>query len=161
MNDHLLLQNLPLFKSLIGTQIISVSRYILKSDSHIDEFQQNGDGPVEIQFDNGTVIHFRAYTQGNSVTIFTGKMPLYGDSYMYMDVTHNSFWSSRIWQKITDVYIFQSEHFVPDFPLECVLEMFFANNTNACIEYIDNEEFFDALRVTSQFDKSNLIRHKV
>ncbi len=161
MYDHIPSQKLKLLKSLIGRKIVFVSRYILKSDFYLDDFQQNADGSVEIKLDTGTVIHFRAFTTGASVAVFEGKAPLYGDSYVYMNVSHNSFWSSRIGQKIASINILQVESFDKYYPAECVLEIIFENKTTACMEYIDNEDFFDALRVTSEFDESNLIRHQV
>ena len=162
MYDNIPSKNLTLLKSLIGTRIVFVSRYIFKSDFDLDDFQQNADGSVEITFDNGTVTHFSAFTTGSSVAIFEGKAPLYGESYVYMDVSHNSFWSSRIGQKITNINILQLESFSADYPAECVLEIIFENNTRACIEYIDeNEKVFDALTVTSEFYESNLIRHQI
>lgn len=161
MSKQLLSQNLNILKSLIGTRIVSVSRYLLKSDFHVDDFQQNADGPVEITFDNGTIIYFNSFTSGESISMFEGKMPLYGESYVYKDVSNNLFWSSRIRQKITKMYVLKSEYFSTDFPLECVLEIFFENNTKACVEYLSDEDFIDTLRVTSKFNESHLLRIEV
>lgn len=151
-------QNLHILKPLIGTKITNVTRQLYSPDADLENFQQNADGPIEIQFDNDIVVNFRALTEANSIAIFEGKMPIYGESYIYMDVSHNSFWKSRIRQKIVEIYILQSEFCSEENPCEFGLEIVFENNNKVCIEYLDEDDFPDTLRIVDECKELKLKR---
>jgi hypothetical protein len=143
-------QNLDILKRMIGAKIISVTRQIYSGDTNLDDFQQNADGAIEIKFDNDIIVNFRALTEANSISVFKGEMPVYGESYIYTNVSNNSFWTSRIGQKITEIYILQSEFCSVENPSEFGLKIVFENNTKVCIEYLDEEDFPDTLRIVNE-----------
>ena len=104
-------QNLDILKPMIGAKITAVKRQLYKSDADLNDFQQNADGPIEIMLDDNRVVNFRALTKANSISLFEGKMPTYGESYVYMDVSHNLFWKSKIEQRIP-IYRFFNQNLV-------------------------------------------------
>lgn len=58
MNNSLPSQNLDCLRSLIGKKIVSVRRQIFKDDMDLPEFEQKGDGPVELVISDGSSLHF-------------------------------------------------------------------------------------------------------
>ena len=135
--------NVDFFKSLIGLKIIKVSRQLFKDDMNRENYEQLADGSIEFVFNNNKVISFFPWTEVESVSISDTKMNQYGDSYIYKDLTNNSFWKQRVNKTITKIVIVKSIYGSEDNPLEFAVEFEFENDTKACIEYINDEDFPD------------------
>ena len=147
-------KNAAFLKSIIGKSIISVSRQIFTEDMDLEDFQQNADGPVEITLSNRTTIHFFADTDRFSVGVTVGRMPTYGDSYTPINVTNNSFWKTRANQEISSIKIHQLQNNDANYPNEFAIEFLFSNGQSAILEYIDEENFPDMLRVRDHLTTS-------
>lgn len=151
MNDTLPSQNLRLLRKLLGKRIISVKRQLFKSDMDLPDYEQNADGPVEFTISDNLAIHFVADTEALSVGVASGVMPLYGDSYELADVSNNSFWGERVGQETTQITILRSTDWSKDYPCEFGVEILFANGKKALIEYKDEEDYPDMIKVTGSY----------
>ena len=151
MNNTLPSQNLRLLKSLLGKRIISVKRQLFKGDMDLPDYEQNADGSVEFTTNDGLAIHFVADTEAYSVGIASGEMPLYGDSYELVDVSSNSFWDERVDQEITQVTLLKSTDWSDDYPCEFGIKISFANEKEVLIEYKDEEDHPDMIKVAGNY----------
>ena len=85
-------------------------------------------------------------------------MPQYGDNHIYKDLTNNSFWKQRVNQKVVKVLILKAVNTTEKNPIEYGVEFEFENNTRACIEFIDEVEYPDTLRVIGQNEVTECIK---
>ena len=154
-------QNTKLFQSLINKRIISVKRHIFESDINLDNFEQMADGTTEIEFNSGKVICFFAITEMSSVGITDGVMERFGSSYIILEVSNNLFWEPRINQEIEAIDILQSKYASIGNPSEFGIEFKFQNGTYVCIEYLDEEDFPDTIRVLEKYGDSQCIRQTI
>lgn len=154
-------QNTKLLKSLINRKIINVKRHIFKSDMNLDNFEQMADGTTEIEFNSGKVICLFAITEMNSVGITDGLMEPFGSSYITLELSNNLFWESRVNQEIEAIDILQSKYASIDNPSEFGIEFKFQNVTYVCIEYLDEEDFPDTIRVLEKYDNRQCIRQTI
>ena len=141
-------------RSLIGQKIVKVSRQLFKSDLNQENYEQLADGSVEFVFENGKVLSFLSWVEIESVRIADVKMPKWGDSYIYKELTKNSFWRQRVNQKIDKITIFKSIYASGDNALEFAIEFEFENKTKACIEYLNEENISDTLRVIEENEET-------
>ena len=81
-------------------------------------------------------------------------MNQYGDSYIFKNLTDNLFWKQRIGEAITRITIFRSIYASEDNPLEFAVEFEFKNDTKACIEYLNEGNFPDTLRIIEQNEET-------
>jgi hypothetical protein len=153
--------SIALLKSIIGKRIVSIRRQVLKSDMDLDNFEQMADGPTEIRLDNNKVICFAAVAEINSVGVLDGEIRRYGESYMPIEVTNNLFWNRRVNQEIIQVDILKSRYYSAENPSEFGIEFRLENNTQFCIEYLDEEDFPDTIRVLNKYQKANYIRQVI
>lgn len=144
-------RNLSLLKTLLGKKITLVKRQLFKDDMDLADFEQNADGPVEFIVDGHSTIHFVAETEKFSIGIVSGEMLCYGDSYVLTDVSNNSFWADRIGQKITRLSLFKASDWSKDYPSEFGIEISFNNGKKVLIEYVDDEEHPDMIKVASNY----------
>ena len=146
--------NVDFLTSLVGLKIIKVTRQLFKNDMNQENYEQFADGPIEFIFNNNKVISFSSYIEVESISISDTKMNQYGDSYVYKDLTNNSFWQQRVNKTITKIIIVKSVYGSKENPLEFAVEFEFENDTKACIEYINDEDFPDTLRVIEENEET-------
>lgn len=146
--------NIDFLRSLIGRKIIKVSRQLFKNDVNQENYEQMADGPIEFVFDNNKVISFYSWTEVESVSITNVKMIQYGDSYIYNNLTDNLFWKHRVGEVITKIIIFKSIYGSEENPLEFAVEFEFENDTKVCIEYLNEGDFPDTLRVIEENEET-------
>ena len=161
MNNTRPLQSLMLLKNLFGKEIISVKRQLFKGDMDLPDYEQNADGPIEFTTSDNLAIHFVADTEDYSVGIATGEMPLYGDSYELVDVSSNYFWSERVGQKITQVTLLKSTDCSNDYPCEFGIEISFANGKKVLIEYKDEEDNPDMIKVAESYTGRSCVMQQI
>ncbi len=157
MTSTLPSKNMEILKSLLGKKIVSVKRQFFKEDMDLDEYQQNADGPIEFRFDDNTVVHFFAETEIFSVGIIAKVMSHYGNSYEQIDVSNNSFWSSRINQMISKVTLLKASDWSEDYPSEFGVEILFNNGKKVLIEYLDEEEYPDMIKLSDHYSGQHCI----
>lgn len=143
-------RNVTILRSMLGRTIIAVKRYLFEGDMYRENYQQSADGAVEISLDNGCSVHFVAEPETFSVGVMTGPMPRYGESYVLADVTDNSFWHSRVGQKIDWIRIHKAPSGTEECPEEFGLCFFLSNQESICIEYFDEQDYFDSIRVVAK-----------
>ena len=146
--------NVDFLTSLIGLKIIKVSRQLFKSDLNQENCEQMADGSIEFIFNNHKIISFYSYTEVESISVSNTKMNQYGDSYIYKDLTNNLFWKKRVNKTITKITIVQSVYASKENSLEFAVEFEFENETKACIEYINDEDFPDTLRIIEENEET-------
>ena len=146
--------NIDFFKSLIGLKIVKVSRQLFKDDMNQENYQQIADGPIELVFDNDKVISFYSWLEVESVCISNTEMKQYGDSYIYKELTDNSFWKLRVNKTIKKIILIKSIYGSEENPLEFAVELEFENDTKVCIEYINEGDFPDTLRVIEKNEET-------
>lgn len=151
MTNTLPSKNSNLLKSLLGKRIVSVKRQIFKDDMDLNDWQQNADGPIEFQFDNDMVIHFIVKTELDSIGVIVGKMPRYGDSYLPIDVSNNSFWFARVGHEIIRLTLLKSPEWSGDYPSEFGVEVLFSNGKKALVEYLNELDHPDMVRVSEGY----------
>lgn len=137
---------------MIGRTIVSVRRYLLRSD--FDELpersrHQESDGPVELTLDDGTRIHFVPDAEQMSVKVAEGRMPAWGEHYILVEPTANDFWSPIVGRPISEVTALVSVYATPDNRSEFGVELKIEGSRSVLIEYLSDEEHPDLLRVTS------------
>lgn len=157
MSSTLPSKNIEVLKSLLSKKIISVKRQLFKDDMDLDEYQQNADGPIEFRFDDNTVVHFFANTEMFSVGVIAEAMPNYGDSYEYLDVSKNPFWSVRVNQEISKITFLKSSNWSEGYPSEFGIEILFGNGKKVLIEYLDEEEYPDMIKLAEHYTGQNCI----
>lgn len=151
MSNTLPSQNMSLLTMLSGKRIISVKRQLFKHDMDLTEYEQNADGPIQFIIDDGSIVHFIADTETFSIGIVSGEMPRYGDSYELRDVSNNSFWGSRLGQEIEQIALLKSKGWSKDYPCEFGIEISFSNREKALIEYLDEEDYPDMIKVADHY----------
>ncbi len=144
-------QNLNLLKSFIGKRIVSVQRQLFKDDLDLDDWEQSADGPIELTIEDDSSLHFFAKTEMFSMGLAAGKMPQYGDSYVLKNISNNSFWSNRVGQKIVKVKVLKASDSSEDYPSEFGLEILFSNGEKVLIEYLNDQEHLDMIRVSNSY----------
>lgn len=149
------------FQSLINTKILSIRRHILRSDLDLENFEQMADGTTEIKFDNNKVVCFVAITEANSVGIIEKTLPSPGSSYLMLEVTTNNFWRPRINQDIQKIEILKSLYASENNASEFGVEFQFTNGYHMCIEYLNEEDFPDTIRVIEQYEGGHYTRLKI
>lgn len=160
MKNTLPSQNLELLKSFLGKKIATVKRQLFKGDMDFDEYEQSADGPVEFRFHDNTLVHFIAETELFSIGVIAGNMPRYGDSYVLHDVSDNPFWQDRVNQEICQVVVMKASGWSDDYPSEFGVEFLFKNGKQVQIEYLDEENYPDMIKVSGRYTNShsNVIR---
>jgi hypothetical protein len=153
--------SIALLKSIIGKRILMVKRQVLRSDMDLENFEQLADGPIEIRLDNNKVICFEAITEINSVGVLNGEIRHYGESYIPIEVTNNLFWQNRINQEIIQIDILKSKYYSTENPSEFGIEFRLENGTQFCIEYLDEEDFPDTIRVIDYYQGAEYIRQAI
>lgn len=161
MSSLLPSDNQEILRSIVGSKITSVKRQVFRDDMDLEDFEQRADGPVEFQLENERILHFVALTTENSVGVAEGKMPCYGESYTLLDVSNSAFWKWRIGQIVTRIEILKSKHFSSENPSEFGIDLRFGNGLRACIEFLDEEDFPDTLRIVSDIQGSGYLRKPV
>ena len=146
--------NVNFLTSLIGLKIIQVNRQLFKNDMNQENYEQLADGPIEFIFNNNKVISFYSCIEVESVSISNTMMNQYGDSYIYKNLTNNSFWKQRVNRTISKIIIVKSVYGSKENPLEFAVEFKFENDTKACIEYINDADFPDTLRVIEKNEET-------
>ncbi|NES98365.1 MAG: hypothetical protein F6K32_24920 [Desertifilum sp. SIO1I2] len=160
MNPNLPFQKQKLFQNLVNTKIVSVRRHIFISDMDLDGFEQMADGSTEIKFNNSKIICFVAIAEANSVGVIEQSLPITGSSYISLNLTNNNFWQERINQKIEKIEILKSQYASNNNPSEFAVEFQLKNGKCVCIEYLDEEEFPDTIRVIEKYEENQCIRLK-
>jgi len=161
MTSRLPLHNSAILKSLLGKKIVSVKRQLFQGDMDLPEYEQNADGPVELKFSDGAVMHFIADTEKISIGIVLGEMPIYGDSYVFQDLSTNVFWLGRIDQEITKFTLFKSSDYSYEYPSEFGIEISFSDGKRALIEYKDEEDYPDMVVVADHYSGKACIKQSI
>jgi hypothetical protein len=81
-------------------------------------------------------------------------MKQYGYSYIYKNLTDNSFWKLRVNKTIKKIILIKSIYGSEENPLEFAVELEFENDTKVCIEYINEGDFPDTLRVIEKNEET-------
>ncbi len=157
MRNTLPSQNSSLLKNLLGKKITSVRRQLFKNDMDLADYEQNADGPVQFIVNDNSTLHFVADTEQFSIGVVSGEMPRYGDSYELTDVSDNVFWGERIGEKIIQLTLLRSSDWSEDYPSEFGLEILFKNGKSVLIEYKDEEDFPDMIRVADHCTEQRCI----
>ena len=161
MDNTLPSQNSKLLKNLLGKKVVLVKRQLFKSDMDLADFEQNADGPVELTISDDSVLHFVADTEGFSIGVVPGEMPHYGDSYNLRNLSGNVFWGDRVDQEITQLTLFKSSDYSDDYPSEFGLEISFINGKKVLIEYKDEEDYPDMIRVVDHYSGRSCINELI
>ena len=144
-------KNLNLLRNLLKKTIVSVKRQLFKGDMDLTDYEQNADGPVEFIISDSSAIHFVADTERFSIGVVSGEMPVYGDSYKLADTSNNSFWNERIGQEIKKLTLFKSFDHSEDYPSEFGVEISFVNRKKVLIEYKDEDDYPDMIKVVDNY----------
>ncbi|MBW4650555.1 MAG: hypothetical protein KME06_17975 [Kastovskya adunca ATA6-11-RM4] len=160
MNPNLLSQKQKIFQDLVNTTVVSIRRHIFVSDMDLDNFEQMADGAIEIKFNSSKVICFVAITEANSVGVIERNLPIPGSSYIILKLTNNDFWQEKINQKIEKIEVLKSQYASNDNPSEFAVEFQLKNGKCFCIEYLDEKEFPDTIRVIEKYEGGQCIRLK-
>ncbi|MGB7519095.1 MAG: hypothetical protein WA896_05630 [Spirulinaceae cyanobacterium] len=147
-------------QDLVDDIVISVRRHIFVSDMDLNDFELMADGATEIKFNSGRVICFVAITEVNSVGIIEQKLPVPGESYTTLNLTNSDFWQERIDQNIKTIEIIKSQYASDHNPSEFAVEFKLENGKHFCIEYLDEEEFPDTIRVIEKYEGDRSVRLK-
>ena len=161
MDNTLPSQNSGLLKNLLGKKVVSIKRQLFQSDMDLADFEQNADGPVELTISDNSVIHFIADTEVFSIGVVPGEMPRYGDSYNLKDLSGNIFWVDRVGQEITQLMLFKSSDYSDDYPSEFGIEISFVNGKKVLIEYKDEEDYPDMIRVADHYSDQPCINELI
>lgn len=154
-------QNIEFLKSLLSKSIISVKRQIFESDMDLNNYEQIADGATELKFNNDKFICFFAITEINSIGINENLMQPSGSSYIILNLSNNLFWQQRINQEIEAIDILQSNYASADNPSEFGVELKFKNGNYVCIEYINEEDFPDTIRILEKYEGPQCIRRTI
>lgn len=104
--DHTLLsENKELLRSLLGKEIVRVSRRIFWNDFDLPDFEQMGDGITELTFDSGQILSLKNKVETYCVIVKPEAMETWGESYLFREVTGNRFWQARVRRKIVRLVI--------------------------------------------------------
>lgn len=143
-----------LANSLIGRRIIRVRRYVLRSDYDIlprVARDEESDGPVELALDDGRFISVVSDTESMSVEVAALSLPVFGDSYVYINPGDNIYWSERLHREINAVALLRSRHASNAYPSEFGFELGLGDGLRVLCEYISDEEHTDTLRLRSEY----------
>lgn len=151
MEKQILSKNLSILESLLGRKIVQIKRQIFLGDLDLKNFEQSADGPIEFKLDDNRSINFFPITSVNSVGIEERCMKRYGESYQLKDVTGNSFWEKRRNIKIVSLKILKSKYASEENPEEFGLQFILENDENFLIEYLNDEEIPDTLRLAEEY----------
>ncbi|MDP1696380.1 MAG: hypothetical protein Q8L45_01110 [Xanthomonadaceae bacterium] len=151
MNNTLPSQNMSIFTTLLGKRITSVKRQLFKHDMDLPGYEQNADGPIQFIINDGSIVHFIADTETFSIGIVSGEMPRFGSSYELRDVSNNSFWSGKVGQEIKQIALLKSKDWSKDYPCEFGIELSFSYGETALIEYLDEEDYPDMIKVADHY----------
>ena len=143
-------QGKKILKELVGERIIAARRQLFKDDLDLRDCEQNADGPLEIELEGGRFITFTAVTEALGINIIKGRMPAYGPSYIYRDITLNEFWSQRLGSEIKRVAALKNVDSEGDFSREFGLLISLGNGKSFVVEYLNEEEWPDMMRVSSR-----------
>jgi hypothetical protein len=138
--------------TMIGDKIIKAKRQILISDKNIPYYEQNADGPIEIRLKSGLMFHIISHTEGNSILIKEGQMPKYEKYFEEVNVSENSFWKVRLNKTIKNIFILKSLYAEHDNPSEFGIELLFDDSNSLIIEYLDEEDWPDMMRITGRYE---------
>ncbi len=140
-----------LFKGFVGAKIVGVRRQIFEGDMDREDFEQNADGPLEVTLNSGRTFVFFSNTESFSVEVQAGEMPMYGESYKVFDLTNTFFWSCRVNREIRNITAMKSKDANEQFALEFGLQIDLDNDLSFYVEYIDEADFPDMIRVTEKY----------
>jgi hypothetical protein len=142
-----------LWNSLLGHSIVAVRRQFLRADYEalaVEVRDEESDGPIELRFDSGMLLHLQADTEQMSVRVAQGAMPPCGEHHTTpMSIAGNEFWRLRIAQPLMAVDVLASAHAAPGGRSEFAVELVLANRTRAVIEYLSDEEHVDQIRIAA------------
>lgn len=160
MKKSLPSENIRACRDLIGTKIVAVRRQLFIGDFDLPDFEQNADGPVELTFDNGAVLTMFADTERLSLTVEFNRMPKLGEGYIPVDVSQNAFWRDRLNAPVLDLIIIQSANPSEQYPCEFAVQFSLQGGLNVAVEYLNEEELPDMVRVVEQCsDSSRYVLH--
>ena len=152
---------MALLKKLLGKRIISVKRQLFQDDMGFADCEQDADGPVEFAMSDGSIMHFIWDAETFSIGVAPGKMPLYECGYVLQNVTDNIFWRDRVSQEIKKLTLLKYSDFSDNYPSEFGIEVSFANNKKVLIEYKDEENYPDMIRVVDHYSGQACIKQLV
>ena len=140
-----------LLAGLRGRRIVMVRRQVLLSD--YEELAPNireeeSDGPTELAFDEGTIIHFIPDTEQMSVRVGEGAMPAWGEHFAWIEPAANDFWAERLARPVTGICVLVSDYSGPESRSELGLELQLEGGVQLFIEYLSDESYADALRIS-------------
>ena len=161
MNCSIPSRNPELLKKLLGKKIVSVKRQLFEGDMDLFDFEQSADGPIELTINDVSKIHFFAKTEAASVGVASGGMNHYGDSYEQRDVSNNTFWAERLGQEIKQILLLKTTDSSEECPGEFGVELFFSSGVGVLIEYRDEENYPDMIRVSESYSGQPCIVWKV
>ncbi|WP_172564983.1 hypothetical protein [Vibrio navarrensis] len=139
-------------KSILNKEIVAVHRQLFKNDMSMVDYEQSADGPIEFTMSDGTNIHFLANTENLSVEVCAGKMPLYGDSYLWVDVSGNYFWKDRIRCKIDEIEVLQDLNWNEEYSCEFGVLISFSNKNKVMIVYKDEDNYHDMIFLCANYN---------
>lgn len=147
-----------------GRRIAIVRRQVLLSD--YDELphrirDEESDGPTELVFDNDTAIHFVPDTEQMSVKVGAGRMPTWGSHFSPIEPTANSFWAQRVGSPVAAVHALISKYATVDNRSEFAVELQLEGGLRVVVEYVNDEEHPDTLRLAGDEPDGTYRRVKV
>jgi hypothetical protein len=149
-----LLESRGLLGSLVGKKLSRVQRQLFLNDYAFytaETRDQESDGPTEFRTVDGTEFHFLGNTEQQSIEIFSGPSPRYGESFANKDITLNTFWSSRINKSIISMDVLQSIYGVEGALSAFGVEFFFDGAESFVMEYLSDETHQDQVRITGPY----------
>lgn len=140
-----------LFKSILNSKIVRVRRQLYDGDFDVFDYEQNADGPVELDFDNGVTLYFAADTESFSVKVGVGAMPIYCESYKLLDLSNNDFWRLRVGKIVDGVSVLKGADSDSVYLFEFGVELLLAGGISVLVEYLDSSEFPDMIKVSEKY----------
>lgn len=141
--------NTDLLKNLLGQRIVSVKRQLFIPDLEFGISEEAADGPIELEFNNGFLVHFEALTEQESVGIGRGKMSQYGENYRLKDLSRSSFWQPKMGVLISRIQVLQYRMVGCDNHGQFAIKIEFENNDSLYIEYVSDEDTLDTIRLSA------------
>ena len=139
-------------KGILGNRLLSVVRWLYQEDRDRQDFDESADGPTSLFFESGLVLHVEPAPELESLKLSGGDTRDYSGSYHRTDVSKNSFWSQRIGQRVSQIEVFRSKYSSPTFPAEFGLQLTFENDLTVALEYINDEDWPDTLRIRAKIE---------
>ncbi|MCJ8344400.1 hypothetical protein MJH12_02585 [bacterium] len=138
--------------NLKSKRIISVKRSFLISDfedRELDVRNQDSDGPLELKFDSGEILHIIPDTERFGIDISFTELPEMGEYYtkaVFLNKTN--FWKNYINTPIKSICILQFINELNECPHEFAIQFIFEANLGFQVEYVvDDMDYFDQLRI--------------